>query len=160
MGDQLSFFELKEIDRKRTKEKVEAKLEKFRACLLTPELNSRPKITPNYSFDIPPTFSNAFHSSTEDAAIANADYVVERSHYIKRISMAVNRLKFKERAIIIRRYMSEDEVRDWEICNELHMSERTYRRIKSSAFYNLAFALNIVVYKEQEDKDHELCPAN
>lgn len=64
--------------------------------------------------------------------------------------MAVNRLSYKERAILIKRYMTEVDIFDYQVYAELHMSERTYHRYKSNAFYNLAFALNLVVYHDEQ----------
>jgi ArpU family phage transcriptional regulator len=139
---------LDEIDRKATKKAVEAALEKYRLFLLTLRLDQLPRVTQQYSLDVPTSNTNKFHSSTEEIAIHNVDYERERSEYIKRIVTAVNRLEKWERAIIIRRYMTEDEdVFDYEVYNDLNMSERKYYRIKSRAFYKLAFALKIEVYK-------------
>ncbi len=141
-------FQLNKLDRKATKEEVEGALEKYRMMLLTQELDHLPKITQSFSL-LPPSNTNAFHSSTEQAAVNNANYLMERTKYIRRISSAVNRLAFKERQIIIRRYMTQDDVFDYEVYNELNMSERTYHRHKSKAFYRLAFALGIEVYEEE-----------
>ncbi|WP_062105223.1 ArpU family phage packaging/lysis transcriptional regulator [Bacillus niameyensis] len=141
-------FQLSAIDRKATKEEVEKALEKYRIMLLTQELNQLPKVTQSFSL-IPPTNTNAFHSSTEQAAINNANYELERNKYIKRVTLAVNRLGFKERAILIKRYMTVDDVFDYEVYSELNMSERSYHRYKSRAFYKLAFALGIEVYVEE-----------
>jgi ArpU family phage transcriptional regulator len=149
MEKQLEFM-LPEIDRDATKKAVEAALERYRLFLLTLRLDQLPRVTQQYSLDVPPSNTNKFHSSTEEMAIRNADYERERSEYIKRITLAVNRLSYWERAIIIRRYMAEDDVFDYEIYNDLGMSERKYYRIKSRAFYKLAFALKIEVYKKEE----------
>jgi ArpU family phage transcriptional regulator len=140
--------QLDAIDRKATKEKVENELDKYRLMLLTQELDNMPKVTQNFSL-IPPTNTNEFHSSTEDVAITNADYERERREFIKKVSMAVNRLGYKERAILIRRYMTEESMFDYEVYSELNMSERTYHRYKSKAFYRLAFALKLEIYEEE-----------
>jgi ArpU family phage transcriptional regulator len=150
MEKQLEFI-LCEIDRDATKKAVEAALEKYRVFLLTQSLDKLPKVTQQYSL-VPPSNTNKFHSSTEEMAISNADYERERSEYIKRVAMAVNRLGYWERAILIRRYMMEDDVFDYEIYNDFGMSERKYYRIKSRAFYKLAFALKIEVYKKEESE--------
>ncbi|MBY6269489.1 ArpU family phage packaging/lysis transcriptional regulator [Parageobacillus thermoglucosidasius] len=150
MEKQLEFV-LPEIDRDATKKAVEAALEKYRIFLLTHSLDKLPKVTQQYSL-VPPSNTNKFHSSTEEMAISNADYERERSEYIKRIAMAVNRLGYWERAILIRRYMTENDVYDYEIYNDFGMSERKYYRIKSRAFYKLAFALKIEVYKKEESE--------
>lgn len=141
-------FQLAAIDREETKKRVEGALEKYRIMLLSQDMDQMPAVTQNFSL-VPPSNTNKFHSSTEDAAIQNVDYEKERSEYIKRISLAVNRLGYKERAILIRRYMTEEELYDYQVYNELHMSERTYHRHKSKAFYRLAFALKLEVYEEQ-----------
>ncbi|WP_226619855.1 ArpU family phage packaging/lysis transcriptional regulator [Cytobacillus firmus] len=141
-------FQLAAIDREETKKRVEGALEKYRIMLLSQDMNQLPTVTQNFSL-VPPSNTNKFHSSTEDAAIQNVDYEKERSEYIKRISLAVNRLGYKERAILIRRYMTEEDLYDYQVYNDLHMSERTYHRHKSKAFYKLAFALKLEVYEDQ-----------
>ncbi|GIN86957.1 ArpU family transcriptional regulator [Heyndrickxia sporothermodurans] len=145
MGKQLS-FKLPEIDREKTKEAVESALAKYQLYVLTIPEEKLPKVTSSFSI-VPPTYTNEFHSTTEQAVIEKVDNEKERSEYIKRINKAVNRLGYKERAILIRRYMSAEDVFDYEVYNDMNMSERTYHRIKSRAFYKLAFALRIEVYK-------------
>lgn len=139
-------FMLPEIDRVATKKAVEAALEKYRMYLLTLRLDQLPKVTQSYSLVL--AVINQFHSSTEKIAIRNVDYEWEREEYIRRVINAVNRLSKWERAIIIQRYMSEEDVYDYEVYHELGMSERKYYRLKSRAFYKLAFALKIEVYKK------------
>ncbi|BDG48655.1 ArpU family phage packaging/lysis transcriptional regulator [Parageobacillus sp. KH3-4] len=77
--------------------------------MLTLRLDQLPRVTQHYSL-VPPSNTNKFHSSTEERDISNSDYERERSEYIKRVAMAVNRLGYWERAILIRRYMTEDDV--------------------------------------------------
>lgn len=142
---------LEEIDRKATKDRVESELERYRQYLLTEELDKLPKVTANYSLTAP-TNTNRFHSSTEDTAIDNVDYQIKRRKFMYRVVRAVNRLSYKERAIIILRYMNNEQMFDYEVYNQLHMAERTYHRYKSKALYNLALALNVVEFKEKEDE--------
>lgn len=147
MSKQISFM-LPEIDREKTKEAVEAALEKYRFFLLMIPEEKLPKITASYSL-IPPAFTNEFHSSTESAVIDKVDLERQRIEYIERIRKAVNRLAFKEREIIIKRYLGDDEVFDYEIYNEIGYSERRYYRLKARIFYKLAFLLKIEVYKSE-----------
>lgn len=142
-------FVLPEIDREATRKKVEALLEKYRILLLQVDLDLLPKITSSYTL-VTPSITNEFHSSTEDAATKNVDHQRNRDKFLKRIHQAVNRLSLNERSIIIKRYMDQEEYFDYEIYNELGMSERKYYRIKSRAFYKLAFALKEEVYMERE----------
>ncbi|MCJ7988934.1 ArpU family transcriptional regulator [Priestia sp. OVS21] len=139
-------FNLPKINREETKKIVETALEKYRMYLLAIPETRIPKITATYSL-VPPSLTNAFHSATEDAAIYTVDYERERDQYLKRMQQAVNRLSYKERQIIIERYISFEEKFDYEVYNEIGMSERGYYRVKGKAFYKLAFALKVEVYK-------------
>jgi ArpU family phage transcriptional regulator len=144
---QLSF--LRDTDGEKTKEAVEAALEKYRMYMLTVPDEFLPRVTQTYSL-VPPSNTNAFHSSTESAAIKKADFERERDEYMERIRRAVNKLSAIEREIIIKRHMSLEEPRDYDIYNEMGISEATFYRILEKAFYKLAFALRIEVYKEEE----------
>jgi ArpU family phage transcriptional regulator len=146
MSKQLEFF-LAEIDREKTKAAVESALEKYQYFLLSEPLEMAPKITASYSI-MPPAFTNQFHSSTEEMAIRKVDFDDQRRKYIKRVASAVNRLGHMERAVLTQRYMTGEDVYDYEVYNELGMSERKYYRLKSRAFYKLAFALHLEVYRE------------
>ncbi len=139
-------FKLPEIDRELTKKAVESALEKYRFYLLTIPEEKLPRITASYSL-IPPSNTNEFHSSTEEVVIDRIDGERERIEYIERIRRAVNRLGIRERELIIKRYLEEDEVFDYEIYNELGMSERKYYRLKARIFYKVAFILKLEVYK-------------
>jgi len=130
------------------KEAVETALEKYRMYMLTVPDEFLPRVTQTYSLMLPSN-TNAFHSSTESAAIKKVDFERERDEYMERIRRAVNRLNKTERELIIKRYMSIDEPYDYEVYNEMGISESKFYRIREKAFYKLAFALRIEVYKEE-----------
>lgn len=142
---QLTF--LPEIDREETKRNVESALEKYKIMLLMDPEELEPKITATFKLAASaPT--NEFHSTTEEVAVEKIDMEQRKRKHIKRIRNAVNRLSFHERSIIIRRYLNTEDIFDYEVYNELGFSESKYYRIKSDAFYKLAFMLKIAVYKE------------
>lgn len=140
-------FILPEIDRKETRESVESLLEKYRIYLLQTSLDRLPSITAAYTLIL--NTGGLPSSSTESSAIANVDYESERKRFIECVVRAVNRLTRDERSIIIQRYLQEDEMYDYQTYAELNMSERNYFRLKARAFYKLAFALKVEVYKEE-----------
>lgn len=142
-------FDLPEINRKETRDKVEAALEKYRIMLLMDLEELEPKITSSYHL-APSSQTNEFYSTTEDTAVNKIDLENKRENYINKIIRAVNRLSYHERKIIINRYLTEEDVYDYEVYNALGFSESKYYRIKSDAFYKLAFLLRIVVYKEEK----------
>jgi ArpU family phage transcriptional regulator len=117
------------------------------AYMLTVPDEFLPRVTQTYSL-VPPSNTNAFYSSTESAAIAKADFERERDEYMERICRAVNRLNKMERKLIIKRYMCLEELRDYDVYNEVGISESMFYRVREKEFYKLAFALRIEVYKE------------
>ncbi|MGG3922981.1 ArpU family phage packaging/lysis transcriptional regulator, partial [Geobacillus thermodenitrificans] len=92
--------------------------------------------------------TNAFHSSTESAVIDKVDFERERDEYMERIRRAVNRLNKLERELIVKRYLTLEEPYDYDVYNDMGISESTFYRIREKAFYKLAFALRIEAYKE------------
>lgn len=137
----------KTIDVNESRKASENALEEYRFMLLTQSLDMIPKVTSSFSI-VPPSNTNRFYSTTEDAAIKNVDYETNRSDYIKRIAIAVNRLNELERSILIMRYMLEDDVFDYQVYNDLNLSESKYHRVKARALYKLALILGVEIYKD------------
>lgn len=148
MAKQLS-FELPEIDRTLTREEVERHLEQYRLLLFTQPEEQLPKITQHFSF-LPHSETNAFHSTTESIAVKKVDQEREIANFINRTNKAINRLSRQERAIIIKNYCDKENLYNYEIYNELGMSERHYNRVKGRALYHLALALRLEVYVEDQ----------
>lgn len=144
--DDTNLLNIPEIDKEKTKESVLDALDKYRMYALQVSLNRLPSITASYS--LVPVSSNLPTSATENAAIANVDYERAREKYINWIVSGVNRLPERDRAIVYMRYLQVDDLFDYQVQAELHMSERTYYRVKSLIFERLGRALNIEVYKE------------
>lgn len=143
---QMSF--IRDVDGEKTKEAVETALEKYRMYMLTVPDEYLPRVTQTYSL-VPPSNTNAFYSPTESVAIRKVDFERERDEYMNRIVRAVNRLTKLQRELIVKRYMSMEEPRDYDVYNEMCISESKYYRERERAFYKLAFALRIEVYKEE-----------
>jgi ArpU family phage transcriptional regulator len=148
LAKQLTFM-LPEIDREKTKAAVESALEKYRFYLLMVPEDKLPKVTATYSL-VPPSFSNEFHSSTERAAIDRIELELAKNRHIDWVLRGVNRLSKLEREIIYKRYLEDEDVFDYEIYNEIGMSERRYYRLKARIFYKLAFILKIEEYKSEK----------
>jgi ArpU family phage transcriptional regulator len=145
-------YSLPRINDKATKKELEKVLYKYRDYLITLPNYLMPKVTPAYSI-IPPSTTNAFHSSTENAAIERIEYEQMRDGYLAEIHSAVNSLKDDERHIIIKKYMLHGEIGyDREIMMDLGVGKTKYSQIKGEAMLRLAFALKIEVYKKSEVK--------
>ncbi|MCT2535698.1 ArpU family transcriptional regulator [Aquibacillus koreensis] len=133
------------MDREATRNAVEKLLERYNMYLLMDPIDMQPKITTSFTIT-PPTFTNQFHSKTENLVVNKIDKEKERHDFISKIQKAVNRLAYNERSVIIKRYMEPVNIYDYEVYNDLGFSERKYYRLKGRAFYKLAFILRVEVY--------------
>jgi ArpU family phage transcriptional regulator len=147
MRKQLS-FNVPEINTKATRKAVEAKMDIYRDYLLSLPAHILPKITASYSL-VPPSVTNAFHSSTEEIAVERIEYEKARNDYMQWIHEAVNTLKPDERFIIVKRYMERSMGYDPDIWMELGVGKTKYYEIKGQAMLRLAFALKVEVYKKK-----------
>ncbi|OUA58568.1 ArpU family phage packaging/lysis transcriptional regulator [Bacillus thuringiensis] len=155
MTKQLSF--LPEINRAATQEELEGLLESVRIYRQFGMMRKEMKVTPSYEIrEHGPT--HAVGKPLEDVAMANIQQS-KREEWLEimsvRIDQFLNRLGNTragniQRDIICKRYLEEEDVCDYMVYNEIGMSERTYRRWKSKAFYKLAFALNLEVFEKEE----------
>ncbi|ERI10910.1 ArpU family phage packaging/lysis transcriptional regulator [Aneurinibacillus aneurinilyticus] len=147
MNKQLSF--LPEIDRKATQKRVEDMLDTVRVYKQIGFVRREIKNTPSYD----PRFHGATNLTTDQVG-DNASWNVDAEQRIKeiteRVDKAISRLSKKEREIIIKRYLEEEDAYDYIICGEIGMSKRSYERTKARAFYKLAFMLRLEVMVEAE----------
>ncbi|MFV1455486.1 ArpU family phage packaging/lysis transcriptional regulator [Bacillus mycoides] len=149
---QLTF--LSKIDRPATQVKLESLLEEVRIYKQFGMVREEMKVTPSYEVRYHgPT--NTVGNPLEDVAIENIKRS-EREQYLKNMLFRINQFLSRlgngragkiQRDIINKRYLEEEDLCDYMIYNEIGMAERTYRRWKSRAFYNLAFALRLEVYE-------------
>ncbi|HFJ9404253.1 TPA: ArpU family phage packaging/lysis transcriptional regulator [Bacillus paranthracis] len=147
---QLSF--LPKIDRKATQVRLEEVLENVRIYRQFGMIRNEMKVTASGEVRYHgPT--NIVGKPAEDVALANVK-LSEREVRLQRLSFqidkALSRFSKNQRDIIVKRYLEDEEVFDYMVYNEIGMSERTYRRNKSNAFYKLAFALRLEVYEIEE----------
>lgn len=145
------FDKLPKVDEKATKKEAEKELFEYREFLITLPTNLMPAVTPTYSL-VPPSQTNAFHSSTEDIALERVEYEKIRDEFLQRINTAVNTLKDQERQIIIERYLKHEIGYDREIWMNIGLGKTKYYEIKGAAMLRLAFALKIEVYQKSEVK--------
>ncbi|WP_259417639.1 ArpU family phage packaging/lysis transcriptional regulator [Bacillus toyonensis] len=160
MTKQLSF--LPKIDRAATQKKLEGVLEYVRLYRQFGMMREEMKVTLSYEIRYHgPT--NDVGKPLEDVAMANIQQS-EREEWIKKTSFRIDQFLNRlgngsagriQRDIISKRYLEEEDVCDYMIYNEIGMTERTYRRWKSRAFYNLAFALRLEVYENEETGGNE-----
>lgn len=138
-----------EIDREATRDAVEERLESARLYkkfgFIRREMKTTASSKPRYHGQ-----TNEVTQPVEEIAIYNVDAEQRMKEQYEQVERAISRLKRLERLIINKRYMEDEDVYDYNVYSEIHMSERTYYRWKSSAIYQLAFALRLERYLTQE----------
>ncbi|WP_264447858.1 ArpU family phage packaging/lysis transcriptional regulator [Bacillus cereus] len=157
---QLTF--LSKIDRAATQGKLESLLEEVRIYKQFGMVREEMKVTPSYEVRYHgPT--NTVGNPLEDVALENIKRS-EREQYLENMSFRIDQFLSRlgngragriQRDIIKKRYLEEEDVCDYMIYNEIGMAERTYRRWKSRAFYNLAFALRLEAYEIEKQNGGE-----
>ncbi|MED1536199.1 ArpU family phage packaging/lysis transcriptional regulator [Bacillus pseudomycoides] len=145
---------LPKIDRKATQARLEKILEDVCIYRQFGMIRNEMKVTTSCEVRYHgPT--NVVGKPAEDVALANLE-LSKREERLKRLSFqidkALSRFSKNQRDIIVKRYLEDEEVFDYMVYNEIGMSERTYRRNKSNAFYKLAFALRLEVYETEEHR--------
>ncbi|MEK4535618.1 ArpU family phage packaging/lysis transcriptional regulator [Peribacillus sp. FSL K6-1552] len=133
------------VGEKKTKREVEKAISEYRDFLITLPIFLMPKVTPSYSL-VPPSNTNAFHSSTE---LERIEFEQNRADCLNKMHDAVNSLKDIEKMIIVKKYLlHEQHGYDLLIWTELGLGKTKYYAIKGEAMLRLAFALKIEVYKK------------
>ncbi|PHD57107.1 ArpU family transcriptional regulator [Bacillus toyonensis] len=160
MTKQLSF--LSKIYRTVTQGKLEDVLESVHIYRLFGMIRKEMKVTLSYEVrENDPT--HTVGKPLEDVAITNLQQS-EREEWLELISFRIDQFLYRlgngsagriQRDIISKRYLEEEDKCDYMIYDEIGMAERTYRRWKSRAFYNLAFALRLEVYEIEETGGNE-----
>ncbi|WP_439741128.1 ArpU family phage packaging/lysis transcriptional regulator [Bacillus pseudomycoides] len=147
---QLTF--LPKINRKATQARLEKILEDVRIYRQFGMIRNEMKVTASCEVRYHGA-TNVVGKPAEDVALANIGLSI-REERLKRLSFqidkALSRFSKNQRDIIIKRYLEDEEVFDYMVYNEIGMSERTYRRNKSNAFYKLAFALRLEAYEVEK----------
>lgn len=137
-----------EIDREKTKKKVEKVLETTRIYNQIGFMRKEMKKTPIYEEKINKV-SNKIGDSVGDIASWNVDNEKKIRLLVDRVDEAIGRLNSAEGEVIKLRYLENEDIYDYTIYHKLGYSERKYYRIKSSAFSKLALMLRLEVYKEE-----------
>jgi ArpU family phage transcriptional regulator len=138
------------LDQDATRARVEEALETARIYKHFGFVRREVRTTPNYE----PRYhgsTNKMNKPTEDVVVWNVDTEERMKETYEAVERAVKRLPAKQREIISKKYLDEpEEVYDFNVCQEVHLSERTYRRVKTKAIFNLAFALRLEVWEETQ----------
>ncbi|MFD1179227.1 ArpU family phage packaging/lysis transcriptional regulator [Paenibacillus puldeungensis] len=140
---------LMEINREETRRRTEKELETARVYNKVGFVRKEIKNTPNYE-PREHQGTNAISKPCEDVAVWNVDNEVRLKQAHERVQTGLRALKRVERQIIEMRYLEDEDVTDFQVYMELHLSERSYYRRKSGALYKMAFAMGLEVYITDE----------
>ncbi|MDF2657780.1 MAG: hypothetical protein K0Q94_571 [Paenibacillus sp.] len=140
------------VDEEATRCAVEKYLLQAREYKVTEYIPQTATTTASYS-DMPRSNTGDTSDQTGKIAIANVDEPERRRRHVERAEKAVSRLGSRHQKIIRMRYLDDDDVLDYDVAGDLHLSDRQYRRIKSVAIHRLAGILGLVMLREEDDKN-------
>lgn len=109
---------------------------KYHGYILSLEEQRRPTITGSYTLNESTTRQYTFRSSTESAALDN----IEAYEFTTSLLRKIGRLELKQRIIIIRYFIKKDRS-VIQLCNEFHISESQFHRMRRSALITLGYVL-------------------
>lgn len=136
--------EIYRVDEAATREAVEEYLLQAREYAVTAYIPEEAALTASYSSS-PRSTTNLTSDQTGRIAAANVDEPERRRRHIERAHQAITRLGVRQQRLVRMRYMDDDNVLDLDVADELGLSPRHYRRIKSVALYRLATILGLIV---------------
>ncbi|MGG0756044.1 ArpU family phage packaging/lysis transcriptional regulator [Brevibacillus laterosporus] len=139
---------LPKIDRKATQKKIEQYLEDTRIYKQIGFVRREIANTPSYEPRLHGQ-TNKTSDPVANCAVWNVDQELEVKRLSERVEWAVSRLSPRQRQIIQKRYLEEEDALDCLLCHELNMSKRTYERQKARAFYLLALMLKAEVISKE-----------
>ncbi|MDA2067831.1 MULTISPECIES: ArpU family phage packaging/lysis transcriptional regulator [Bacillus] len=111
---------------------------KYHLYVWSLEEKQQPKITASYTLNESTTVNNTFHSSTESTALKN----VEACEFTTSLLRKVSRLELTQRQLVIHYYIKKDKS-VVQLCNQFHISESQFHRIRNRALMTLAYALGL-----------------
>ena len=141
--ESIELFDYPELNYKATKRAVMKVIWRYKNALNKLYLKSEPRLTPQYTIT-PPSFTNEFHSSTEDAALWGDTVGKKFKDYVNRVDEALNSIPATNRIVIYRSLIQEQS--DIKIGSELNYSEFTIRDLRTEGIKQLAYALGVDVY--------------
>ena len=150
--ESIHLFDYPELNYKATKKEVMKVIARYKNALNKLYLKSEPRITPQYTI-VPPSFTNEFHSSTEDAALWSDTEGKKFKDSVERVNVALNSIPSVNRVVIYRSLIKEQS--DVLIGSEMNYSEFTIRDIRMEGIRLLAYALGVDVYKDDTTDEEE-----
>jgi ArpU family phage transcriptional regulator len=127
-------------DVKRQAEKLISRYNMFKAIIESRSMDLEPKLTVNYQTSESQR-GNQFHSETEKLALTEieiADYIIT----VKKLDLVYDSLRPVQQLIWEHRYLLDRM--DTDVYNDLHITDRTYYRLKREMIAVVVEAFGIV----------------
>lgn len=145
-------FDILPIDKEKTRQAVEDRLETVRLYRQFGDIRREVSTTASYELR-QGSSGGTVSKQTENVAVYNVDTEARHKYYDELLTRCMNKLRARERVIIEKCYLDDDPQHDFVIAMELEISDGTFKKDKSKALYNLAWAMKIYVLEEDEKTD-------
>lgn len=139
----MGLFEHKELDYQKTKKNVMKVIHKYERCLMRIGSNAQPRMTANYSLDMPGS-SNEFNSKVENAVAYQMDEQPTDEQYVRKVVDVLNSMKEDYRTIIVMSFF--DQEINSAVANELHIGLTKLAHKKRLALELFAYGMGVERY--------------
>lgn len=139
---------LENIDEKKTIKAAQEILLRYRVKILTADEEILPRITSTFTLEAP-------SKSVEKVVIKKVDKERETLEFFAYLNRGLKKLTSTERQILAMSFFEEEPYYDYQIADELKFSVTTFGRRKKAALLKLGLALNVAVYKKEEESNEQ-----
>lgn len=141
-------FDVLPIDHKATTQRVLDRLERIRLYRQFGHIRREHAVTANYEGSESQR-SLVASQPTENIAIYNVDTEQELEQWSDALNAVMSRMRAQEKELIDKTFLSFEPQFDYTVALEMEVSESTFKKIKSTAIYNIAFAMRLEVIKKR-----------
>lgn len=142
-------FDILPINEKKTTERVIERLERIRLYRQFGHIRREHAVTANYESSESQR-SLVASQPTEKIATYNVDTEQELKQWSDTLDMVFSRMRAQEVELIEKTFLSFDPQHDYVIAMDMEISDSTFKKVKSTAIYNIAFAMKLEVLKERK----------
>lgn len=144
-------FEVPELDYMKTKRNVMNVIKRYEMALMRIDIGNKPKITANYNLEVPPSYGNNFHSSTEQSALYGVEGHKSDKNFVDKIVYCVNSLREDYRQILLLSYFMKEphEI----VANKLCISTAKLSLNKRIVIELFAYGMGVEVYRKLSKED-------
>lgn len=136
------------IDRKATTQRVIDRMERIRLYRQFGHIRREHSVTASYEGSETQR-SIVASQPTQNIAIHNVDTEQELEEWSKTLDEVMSRMRLQERELVEKSFLAFEPQFDYSVAMDMEISDWKFKKLKSTAIYNIAFAMRLEVLKKR-----------